>query len=375
MRFGVALCLLAVCLPDCSRHGHSWVERRHIARKSTDSGRTNAASSRRTCLPTSFRELVATADPSVVQVRIRQEKPSRSGRRKLTREGLGSAFVYDGDGLMLTNHHVVVDASEIRVVFKDGHDSPAEIVGTDPPTDVAVLRVPERGLPVLPLGDSDVLQVGDWVLAIGNPFGLSHSVSAGIVSARGRTIRELEGLNDTNGYFDFLQTDASINPGNSGGPLIDLDGHVVGICAAMRARSNKIGFAIPINMVRELIPALVSQGHIRRSALGVKVDSILSEDLRRLGLSKAVGAIVRAVQPQSGAEKAGFRVDDIVVEFEGQPVAGPERLRWLASMAGVSKTVTVKVQRHSVLLQLAAVLGELPPIANPPIEEIDEEDE
>jgi serine protease Do len=143
----------------------------------------------------------------------------------------------------------------------------------------------------------------------------------------------------------------------------------------MRARSNKIGFAIPINMVRELIPALVSQGHIRRSALGVKVDSILSEDLRRLGLSKAVGAIVRAVQPQSGADKAGFRVDDIVVEFEGQPVAGPERLRWLASMAGVSKTVTVKVQRNSVLLQLAAILGELPPIAYPPIEEIDEEDE
>jgi len=375
VRFGVALCLLAVFLLDCSRHGHSWVERRHIARKSTDAGRTSTASSRRSCLPTSFRELVATADPSVVQVRIRQEKPSRSGRRKLTREGLGSAFVYDGDGLMLTNHHVVVDASEIRVVFKDGHDSPAEIVGTDPPTDVAVLRVPEHGLPVLPLGDSDVLQVGDWVLAIGNPFGLSHSVSAGIVSARGRTIRELEGLNDTNGYFDFLQTDASINPGNSGGPLIDLDGHVVGICAAMRARSNKIGFAIPINMVRELIPALVSQGHIRRSALGVKVDSILSDDLRRLGLAKAVGAIVRAVQPQSGAEKAGFRVDDIVVEFQGQPVVGPERLRWLASMAGVSKVVTVRVQRHGVILQLSAVLGELPPIANPPIEEIDEEDE
>ena len=301
----------------------------------------------------SFSRLVAVADPSVVQVRTRLDKPSRSGRRRLTREGLGSAFVYDPDGLILTNHHVVVEASEIRLVFKDGRDVPAQVVGADPPTDVAVLRVAEHGLSALPLGDSDALKVGDWVLAIGNPFGLSHTVSAGIVSARGRTIRDLDGFGDTTGYFDFLQTDASINPGNSGGPLIDLNGRVVGISAAIRARSNKIGFAIPINMVRELLPALVSTGHIRRSALGVRVDSILADDLSRLQMPKVNGAIVRAIQPQSGAERAGLRIDDVIVEFQGQPIPGPERLRWLASMAGVEKRVTVKIQRQGRIVELA----------------------
>jgi len=288
---------------------------------------------------------------------------------------LGSAFVYDQSGLLLTNYHVIANASEIRVVFKDGHDQPAEILGTDPPTDVAVLRVPERGLPALALGDSDELAVGDWVVAIGNPYGLSHTVSAGILSGRGRTIRELEGLDDGNGYFDLLQTDASINPGNSGGPLMDLEGHVIGISAAMRARSNKIGFAIPSNMVRELIPALVAQGHVRRSALGVKVDSIQYDDLRQLGLSRAIGAVVRAVQPQSPAELAGFRVDDVIVEFDGHGVAGPERLRWLASMAGVSKRVAVTVQRHGTRIRLVAVLGELPPISGPPLDELEDDDE
>ncbi len=275
MRFWLTLLLAVVVLHGCSQRGYRWSKARRHSSNSTLPATTKPSESKvsraATCLPISFSELVAVADPSVVQVRTRQDKPSRSGRRRLTREGLGSAFVYDSDGLVLTNHHVVTAATEIRIVLKDGRELPAEVVGADPPTDVAVLRVAERGLPALPLGDSDSLNVGDWVLAIGNPFGLSHTVSAGIVSARGRTVRDLDGFGDGSGYFDFLQTDASINPGNSGGPLIDLNGRVVGISAAIRARSNKIGFAIPINMVKELIPALVSSGHVRRSALGVRV--------------------------------------------------------------------------------------------------------
>ena len=276
MRCWATFSLALIVLLGCGQRSHRWLAGTRHTNSSSSRSQAPSGSSPATrdtaCLPMSFGKLVAVADPSVVQVRTRLDKPSRSGRRRLTREGLGSAFVYDSDGLVLTNHHVVVEASEIRLVFKDGRDLPAQVVGADPPTDVAVLRVAEHGLPALPLGDSDALNVGDWVLAIGNPFGLSHTVSAGIVSARGRTIRDLDGFGDGSGYFDFLQTDASINPGNSGGPLIDVNGRVVGISAAIRARSNKIGFAIPINMVRELLPALVSAGHIRRSALGVRVD-------------------------------------------------------------------------------------------------------
>src|SRR5690606_6257174 len=163
-----------------------------------------------------------------------------------------SGFVYDPDGLILTNNHVVANAADIQVTFaQDGRELKARVVGRDPPTDIAVLRVDAKGLSALPLGDSDKTRGGDWVVALGNPFGLSHTVSAGIVSAKGRTRDDVKGL-DSSGYYNFLQTDASINPGNSGGPLLDTSGRVVGINTAIRARANNIGFAIPINMVREL---------------------------------------------------------------------------------------------------------------------------
>jgi len=366
-----------IFLLGCSHRGSKWFPRKPRPQSAPALAQFPANSLGlpvgNACLPVSFGDLAAAADSAVVQVRTRQEKPSRSGRRRLTGEGLGSAFVYDATGLLLTNHHVVFEATEIRVVFKDGRDLSAEVVGADPPTDVAVLRVADHDVPALPLGNSDHLRVGDWVLAIGNPFGLSHTVSAGIVSAKGRTIRDLEGLGDGTGYFDFLQTDASINPGNSGGPLIDLSGRVVGISTAIRAHSNKIGFAIPINMVRELLPALVSSGHVRRSALGVRVEPILADDVRRLQLGKVVGAVVRSVQPNSGAEKAGIHVDDVIIEFSGQSILGPERLRWLASMAGIDHTVGIKIRRGGRILEVQAKLGELPVTSAPELGESDEE--
>lgn len=308
-------------------------------------------------IPSSFADLAARADPAVVFVKTLQER-GIPGRRRVIGEGLGSAFVFDPNGLILTNNHVIEGASEIRVIFGHKPEVAATVVGRDPPTDVAVIRVEEKGLPYVPLGDSDTLRVGDWVVAIGNPFGLSHTVSAGIVSAKGRTNQDVKGLDET-GYYDFLQTDASINPGNSGGPLLDAKGHVVGINTAIRAQANSIGFAVPINMVKELLPRLLKDGRIQRSALAVHVSQVQPEDATRLGLPNASGALLRVVIPGGPADRAGLRPDDVVVGLEGQPIPGPDRLRWLTSLAGVDKTVTLRVIRGGRTFDIKVRLGEL----------------
>lgn len=313
--------------------------------------------------PVSFADLAAAADPAVVFVKTLQEQRFLAGRR-VVGEGLGSAFVYDPNGLILTNNHVIENASEIRVIFGRTREMSATVVGRDPPTDVAVLRVDAKGLAALPLGDSDAVRVGDWVVAIGNPFGLQHTVSAGILSAKGRTSQDVKGL-DEGGYYEFLQTDASINPGNSGGPLLDTGGRVVGINTAIRAEANNIGFAIPVNMVRDILPRLLKDGGIRRSAVGVQVASVLPDDVARLGLSVALGALVRVVVPGGPADVAGLKVDDVIMEFDGKPIVGPERLRWLASLAGVGNEVPLKVARGSRLFELKVKMVELP--SAPPV--------
>ncbi len=312
--------------------------------------------------PASFADIAAKADPAVVFVKTLQES---RGSRRMVGQGLGSGFVYDPAGLILTNNHVVANAADIQVTFaQDGREMKARVVGRDPPTDIAVLRVDAKGLSALPLGDSDRTRVGDWVLAIGNPFGLSHTVSAGIVSAKGRTRDDVKGL-DSSGYYNFLQTDASINPGNSGGPLLDSAGQVVGINTAIRARANNIGFAIPINMVRELVPRLLKDGRVNRSAIGIIVASVTVEDVSRLGLAGRTGALVRDVKAGSAGDRAGLADDDVILEFDGKPIAGPERLRWLASVAGVGSVVSVKVARGKRQFDLKLTLGELPNQAEP----------
>ncbi len=315
--------------------------------------------------PASFADIAAKADPAVVFVKTLQESRSRGGGRRMVGQGLGSAFVYDPDGLILTNNHVIAGAADIQVTFaQDGREMRAEVVGRDPPTDIAILRVDAKGLPFLPLGDSDTTRVGDWVLAIGNPFGLSHTVSAGIVSAKGRTRDDVKGL-DSSGYYNFLQTDASINPGNSGGPLLDAAGQVVGINTAIRARANNIGFAIPINMVKELVPRLIKDGRLKRSAIGIVVAGVTPEDIARLGLSERGGALVREVKPGSAGDRAGLGEDDVILQFDGQPISGPERLRWLASVAGVGREVSLKVARGKRSFDLKLSLGELAEAAEP----------
>jgi serine protease Do len=323
--------------------------------------------------PSTFADLAAKADPAVVFVKTLQERRGITGRRQVVGEGVGSAFVYDPNGLIITNNHVIEGASEIYVVFGRKRQVKATIVGRDPRTDVAVIRVEEKGLPFLPLGDSEAVRVGDWVVAIGNPFGLSHTVSAGIISAKGRTIADVKGLDEA-GYYDFLQTDASINPGNSGGPLLDTAGRVVGMNTAIRRSANNIGFAIPVNMIKELLPRLLADGSIKRSAIGVVVAPFMPEDRERLKLPEESGVLVSVVVPGGPADKAGLVVDDVILSFQGEALPSPDRLRWVASLAGVGKTVTLRVARGGRMFDLQVKLDALPERATPstPLESDDD---
>jgi serine protease Do len=309
-------------------------------------------------MPISFAPLASRADPAVATVKARVERQGPLGRRRTVAEGLGTAFVYDAEGYLLTNNHVIEDATDIVVSFLDGREPQATVVGRDKHTDIAVLKVEEKGLPALPLGDSDQIEVGDWVVAIGNPFGLSHTVSAGILSAKGRTREDVKGL-DPSGYFNFLQTDASINPGNSGGPLLNLRGEVVGINAAVRANANNIGFAIPVNMVKQLLPMLLRDGRIRRSAIGVVVDWLNAIESNRLKRPDRKGAWVKSVLAGGPADRAGVSPDDVILAFDGKSISDPNELRWLASIAGVNKVVTLRIARQDRVFEVRVTLGEL----------------
>lgn len=308
--------------------------------------------------PLSFAPLVKRSNPSVATIRARVVRQTALGGRRTIGQGLGTGFVYDKDGYLLTNHHVIAKASEVTVQLYDGRELNGTVVGSDKHTDIAVIKVEEAGLPALPLGNSDALDVGDWVIAIGNPFGLSHTVSAGIVSAKGRTRDDVRGL-DPSGYFNFIQTDASINPGNSGGPLLNIQGEVIGINSAVRANANGIGFAIPVNMVKQLLPMLLRDGKIRRSAIGVEVLGLNAVEAQRLKRPDAKGAWVQNVRPGSPADRAGLAPDDVIVAFNGQKVADPDELRWLASIAGVGAAATVTVARGERVFDVRVTLGEL----------------
>jgi serine protease Do len=302
----------------------------------------------------SFADLAGRVDEAVVYVRTIQSE--RQGFRRVLRDGSGSGFVFDPAGKILTNHHVIAGAHAISVEFKDGRSLLAEVVGADPLTDLAVLQVPTDGLVALPLGDSDQLRVGDWVIAIGNPFGLEHTVSAGIISAKERTSRDVH-LGDPDAYYSFLQTDASINPGNSGGPLLDLSGRVVGINTAINQGANNIGFAIPVNMIAALLPRLLRDGRIVRAAIGVRVDDVGAEDVKRLGLPDRNGALIVEVVPGGPAHAGGMLPGDVVVSFEGKPIGTPEALRFAASLSQLGQPTGLDVVRSGkrLTLQLSPV--------------------
>jgi serine protease Do len=306
----------------------------------------------------SLAPLVSKAGPSVVTIKAFGRRQNAFGRGTLEERGVGSGFVYDTKGLILTNNHVIEEADHLIVKLDDGREVDATVVGADKPTDVAVIKIEAERLDALAIGDSRAVEVGDWVVAIGNPFGLEHTVSAGIVSAKGRSRDDVKGL-DPAGYFNFIQTDASINPGNSGGPLLNMAGQVVGINAAVRANANNIGFAIPMEMVVQLLPMLLRDGRVTRSAIGILVDEVTAAEAEKLGQPGKRGAKVLKVLAGGAADQAGLAPGDVILGFDGKAVKDPNELRWLASIAGVRRTVNLRVARGERTFDMRVTLGEL----------------
>ena len=266
--------------------------------------------------------------------------------RDLKQQSLGSGFIVDKEGYILTNDHVVDGADDIRVTLLDGRSYDAEVKGRDPKTDIALIKIkPENGLPVATLGDSDALLVGEWVIAIGNPFGFGHTVTAGVVSAKDRTI-------GAGPYDAFIQTDASINPGNSGGPLFNARGEVVGINSAIISSGQGIGFAIPINMAKSIMEQLRDKGSVTRGWLGVQIQPLTPELRESLNLSAAGGALVAGVVKGDPAEKAGVKAGDVVVEFDGRPVRSDRDLVSIVGNTPVGRKVSVKLVRDGKNLTL-----------------------
>jgi len=280
------------------------------------------------------------------------------GRRGPQKQrSLGSGFVIDNAGYIVTNRHVVNGADDIDVQFSNGKAYKAKLVGEDTKTDVAVLKIkPEGRLPTVPLGDSSKLQVGDWVIAVGNPFGLEHTVTAGIVSARDRVI-------GAGPYDDFIQTDASINPGNSGGPLFGQHGKVIGIATAIFSQSGGnigIGFATPINLARQVVDQLRATGKVVRGWLGVGIQP-LGRDLRQaLGLGDLEGALVADVQRDSPAEKAGLKRGDVVIALNGKAVVEPGALSREIAMMKPGTEVQLRINRDGKERDLSVHIGQLP---------------
>jgi serine protease Do len=266
---------------------------------------------------------------------------------------LGSGFVISQDGYIVTNNHVIEDVDKITVTFQDESELPAEVVGRDPKTDVALLRVEtDHDLFALPLGDSDPVRPGDWVVAIGNPFGLEHTVTAGIVSAKHRNIQQ--GM-----YDDFIQTDAAINPGNSGGPLINLAGEVIGINTAIRQGANTIGFAVPVNMAKMVLPQLRAHGRVTRGWLGVVIQDISPELAEAFDLEDERGALVSNVVKGGPADEAGIQRDDVIREFDGHPIEEFGDLPRVVATTPVNKKVDVVVLRKGKRKTLHPVIGVL----------------
>ena len=328
---------------------------------------TNAATqiSDTRMVPANFSELAEKARPGVVNIQVVKtvknagfanprsfDSPfgnffgpfsDENHQRSPEQQGVGSGFVISSDGYILTNNHVVDGANQIKIKLADGKEYHAKVVGRDPKTDLAVLKAEgASNLHALPLGDSDALKVGNWVVAIGSPFGLEETVTAGIVSAKGRAI-------GSGPYDNFIQTDASINPGNSGGPLLNMAGQVVGINTAIFSESGGnvgIGFAIPVNMAKEIVPQLEEKGHVTRGWLGVGIQKVTPELAKSFGLKEDKGALVSQVVKGGPADKAGIETGDVIVAFDGKKINDANELPRIVALTPVGKAVEVKVLRN-----------------------------
>jgi serine protease Do len=321
-------------------------------------------------VPNSFADLAEQTSPGVVNISTKKTVVGHSieeffpfpfrepfggapqGRER-TVPSLGSGFVISEDGYIVTNNHVIEDVDSITVRLNDGTEYPAEVVGRDPKTDLALIRAEtDDKLFALPLGDSESVRPGEWVVAIGNPFGLEHTVTAGIVSAKHRDI-------DHGLYDDYIQTDAAINPGNSGGPLLNLSGEVIGINTAINPRANTIGFAVPVNMAKQILPQLQAKGSVTRGWLGVVIQQITPEIAEAFDLEDTKGALVSKVVPDGPAADAGIQQRDVIREFDGQPVDDFDDLPRIVAVTPVDKKVPVVVIRDGKRKTLKPVIAAL----------------
>jgi len=305
-------------------------------------------------------ELARTLKPAVVNISTKRvDKSNQSfeqffgGRPRRAVRSLGSGFVINPNGLIVTNNHVVDGATEIKVTLADGRELPGRVLGRDPKTDIALLKVDATGLLVIPLGDSSRLQVGEPVMAIGNPFGLEQTVTTGIVSATGRVIGE--GPCD-----DFIQTDASINPGNSGGPLLNIDGKVIGINTAIVAAGQGIGFSIPINQARDVMQQLITRGRVVRGWLGIAIQDVTDQLSGSFGVKERGGVLVAEVMKGSPAETAGLKAGDVVVELGGAPVKEVPDLQRKVAAVKPGQTLKLTVIREKKPVSVTVKIGEMP---------------
>jgi len=325
--------------------------------------------------PGSFVKLVARLGDSVVH--LRTDVPVRGGPAdwfpgtavpqsplagdltERMQRSLGSGFIIDAEGYVLTNAHVVAKADKIRVQLNDGTDVTAKIVGKDESTDIALLRFePPMDVKLSPvrLGDSDQLQPGEWVVALGNPFGMGPTVTAGVVSSRERQGGSLGQL----GLWSYVQTDAAISPGNSGGPLCNVIGEVVGIATAVEPEARGVGFAVPITLAQKILPMLRRDGRVVRVWIGIRGVRVSEEKAKEVGLKRPRGTLVTAVLPRGPAERAGLRVDDIITSFDRKDVVDGDELPWIATMAGVDRLVPVKVWRDGKTLSFSLKTEPMP---------------
>ena len=325
--------------------------------------------------PDSFAAIADAVKPAVVNISTTAAVPRQGPRgtdpyreflerffgeslpREEPRQSLGSGLIVEPEGYVLTNNHVIENARTIMVRLSDEEEYEARVVGRDPRTDLALLKIQGRGkFTAVRLGDSDALRVGDWVVAIGNPFGLEHTVTAGIVSAKGRVI-------GAGPYDDFIQTDAAINPGNSGGPLFNTRGEVVGINSAIFSQTGGsvgIGFAIPVNLAKELLPQLKSKGRVVRGWLGIAIAPVTPEMAEKLGVPDRRGALVAELVPNGPAAAAGIRAGDVIVAFQDKPIRRVDDLPRVAARTPVGTEVELKLLRAGKEIAAKVRLAELP---------------
>lgn len=278
------------------------------------------------------------------------EEPDEGGK------SLGSGFIISPDGYVITNHHVIKDADEVVVRLQDRRELVAKIVGSDKRSDIALLKLEAKDLPVVKLGSSEELKVGEWVLAIGSPFGFDHSVTAGIVSAKGRSL-------PSDNYIPFIQTDVAINPGNSGGPLFNLEGDVVGVNSQIYSRTGGfmgLSFAIPIDVAMQVVEQLKSQGKVSRGWLGVQIQDVTRELAESFGMKKPQGALVSRILPKSPAEAAGLQIGDIIEEFNGREIESSAALPPMVGTTKIGQMAKLKVLRQGRSLEIPIKIGMLP---------------